>query len=180
MHVDESGFSQRPSVVRTWAPRGQTPTHKAAFNWQRLSVIAALAVAPDLGRVRLFLSWRPSSIDHAAVIAFLRSLRRHLRASALLVWDRLGAHIARPTRTHLERQRHWLDIEWLPPYAPELNPVEYVWNHLDRTGLANFAPDDLGELALQVQRGVRRMRRTADLAFAFLKHSRLYPELSTY
>ena len=180
MHLDESGFSQRPSVVRTWAPRGRTPIHRSAFNWERLSVIGALAVAPDLGRVRVFLSWQPGSVDHGAVIAFLRSLRRHLREPALLVWDRLSAHIAKPTRQHLDRQRHWLDVEWLPPYAPELNPVEYLWNHLDRTDLANFAPDDLGELAVQVQRGARRVRRKTDLTFAFLKHSALYPDLSTY
>jgi transposase len=178
VHLDESGFSQRPSVVRTWAPRGRTPTHRSAFNWKRLSVIGALAVAPDLGRVRVFLSLRAGSVDHVAVVAFLRSLRRHLRVPALLVWDRLSAHIAGPTRKHLAGQHHWLDVEWLPGYAPELNPVEYLWNHLDRTDLANFCADDLGQLAVQVQRGARRVRRTRELSFAFLKHSGLYPELS--
>jgi len=64
-----------------------------------------------------------------------------------------------------------------PPYAPELNPVEYLWSYLDRTDLANFAPDHLGELQAQVRRGIRRVRRKDDLPFAFLKHSGLYPEL---
>jgi len=163
--------------VRTWAPRGRTPVQRSAFNWKRLSVIGALAVAPNLQRVRVFLSWRPGNVDHLVVKDFLRSLRRHLRAPALLVWDQLGAHISGPTQGHLARQRHWLDVEWLPPYAPELNPLEYLWSHLDRTDLANFAPDDLGQLAVQVQRGARRVRRRNDLPFAFLKHSGLYPEL---
>lgn len=56
-------------------------------------------------------------------------------------------------------------------------PLEYLWSHLDRTDLANFAPDDLGELAAQVRRGARRVRRKADLSFTFLEHSGLYPEL---
>ena len=178
IHLDESGFSQRPSVVRTWAPRGRTPTLRSAFNWHRLSVIGALAVSPDLQRVRTFLSWRPGSVDHARVIAFLRSLRRHLRVQVLLVWDRLSAHIATPTRKYLESQRHWLDVEWLPTYAPELNPQEYLWGYLEGTDLANFAPDDLAQLAAQVKRTARRVRRRADLPFAFLKHSGLYPGLS--
>jgi transposase len=148
-----------------------------AFNWKRLSVIGALAVALDLSRVRTFLSPRLGNVDGPAVIAFLRSLRRHVRTPVLLVWDRLGAHSSRATRHYLARQRHWLEVEPLPPYTPELNPVEYLWSYLDRTGLANFAPDDLGELAAQVQRAIRRVRRKPDLAFAFLKHCGLYPEL---
>ena len=91
VHLDESGFSQRPSIVRTWAPRGHTPILRLPFNWKRLSCIGALAVAPDLSQVRTFLSFKPGSVDAPAVIAFLRSLRRHVRAPVLLVWDRLSA-----------------------------------------------------------------------------------------
>ena len=177
MHLDESGFSQRPSVRRTWAPRGRTPILKTPFNWKRLSVLGALAVAPDLGRVRVFLSWRPGSVDHGAVTAFLRSLRRHVQAPVLLVWYRLGAHISRASQHYLGSQRHWLEVEHLPPYAPELHPVGYLWSYLARTELANFTPDELAALAAQLQRAARRVRRKPDLAFAFLKHSGLYPEL---
>jgi len=177
VHLDESGFSQRPSIVRTWAPRGHTPILRLAFNWKRLSVSGALAVAPGLSRVRTFLSPKPGSVDGPTVIAFLRSLRRHVQAPVLLVWDRLPAHVSRLTGNWIASQRHWLDIEWLPPYAPELNPVEYLWGHLDSTHLANFVSDDLAELEAQVRRGVRQVRRKDDLAFAFLRHSGLYPEL---
>ena len=163
--------------MRTWAPRGQTPIVRMNFNWERLSVIGALAVAPDLSRVRTFLSFKPGSVDGPSVVAFLRSLRRHIHAPVLLVWDRLPAHVKRTTRDWIADQRRWLQIEWLPPYAPELNPVEYLWGHLDATHLANFAPDDLAEVEAQVRRGVRQVRRKDDLAFAFLKHSGLYPEL---
>jgi transposase len=148
-----------------------------AFNWKRLSVIGALAVAPDLSRVRTFLSPRPGNVDGPTVIAFLRSLRRHVHAPVLLVWDRLPAHVSRLTREWIATQRHWLEVEWLPPYAPELNPVEYLWSHLDATHLANFSPEDLAQLEAQVRRGVRQVRHKPDLAFAFLKHSGLYPEL---
>jgi transposase len=135
--------------------------------------------------VRTFLSPRPGHVDAPAVIAFpsaslragLRSLHRHVHAPVLLVWDRLPAHVSRLTRDWIASQRHWLQVEWLPPYAPELNPVEYLWSYLDRTDLANFAPDHLGELEAQVRRGIRRVRRKDDLPFAFLKHSGLYPEL---
>ncbi len=177
MHLDESGFSQRPSIVRTWAPRGHTPILRMPFNWKRLSVTGALAVAPDLSRVRTLLSPKPGSVDGPTTVAFLRSVRRHVPAPVLLVWDRLPAHVSRLTRDWIATQHHWLEVEWLPPYAPELNPVEYLWGHLDATYLANFVPDELAALEAQVHRGVRHVRRRDDLAFAFLKHSGLYPEL---
>jgi hypothetical protein len=40
---------------------------RRAFNWKRLSVIGALAVAPNLQRVRVFRSWRPGNVDHLVV-----------------------------------------------------------------------------------------------------------------
>jgi transposase len=150
---------------------------RLAFNWKRLSVIGALAVAPDQSQVRTFLSFKPGSVDGPAVLAFLRSLRRHLHAPVLLVWDRLSAHVSRPTREWIARQHQWLQVEWLPPYAPELNPVEYLWGHLAATSLANFVPDDLTQLEAQVRRGIRRVRRRDELAYAFLQHSGLYPGL---
>lgn len=161
----------------TWAPKGCTPILKTAFNWKRLSAIGALALSPDLRRVRTFLSLRPGNVQASTVVEFLRSLRRHLRAAVLLVWDQFPVHRSRILKQYLARQRHWLQVEWLPAYAPELNPLEYLWSYLDRTALANFLPDDLEQLASQVQRAKRRLRRDPDLAFAFLKHSRLYPEL---
>ncbi len=178
LHLDESGFSQRPSIVRTWAPKGCTPVLRMPYNWKRLSASGALAVSPDLRRVRSFLSLKSGSVNSATVIAFLRAVRRLLREPVLLVWDRLKAHTSRHIQDWIARQRHWLRVEWLPAYAPELNPVEYIWSYLDKTDLANFAPDTLAQLEVQVRRGVRRMRRKDDLAFAFLKHSKLYPELS--
>jgi transposase len=148
-----------------------------AYNWKRLSASGALAVSPDLRRVRTFLSLQPGSVNGSTVIAFLRSVRRLLREPVLLVWDRLPAHVSGLVKAYLRRQCHWLEVEWLPPYAPELNPVEYIWSYLDKADLANFTPDNLAQLEAQVRRGARRIRRKDELAFAFLKHSGLYPEL---
>jgi transposase len=171
--LDESGVSLRPSVRRTWAPRGRTPTQKECFNWKRLSMVSALAWQPGTARIRLFLSIRLASIKAGDVIAFLRSLRRHVRSPIALIWDRLPAHRAKPVRDHIRRQRHWLTVHWLPPYAPELNPVEDVWANLDAHELANFAPDDLGPIVRQIRRGARRIRRRTELAWGFLRHPKL-------
>jgi transposase len=177
--MDESGFSEKPSVRRTWSHRGQTPVLRAPVNWHQLSAIGALAVSPDRTRVRTFLSLHPGPIRAPQVIAFLRSLRRHLRGRVLLVWDRLGAHRARLTRDWRARQRHWLQVEWLPPYAPELNPVEYLWAHLKGGDSANFCALDLVALETHIRGTVRRVRTHTDLAWSFLQHSGLYPSIAS-
>lgn len=43
----------------------------------------------------------------------------------------------------LQSQRHWLQIEWLPGYAPDLNPAEQVWNNIKSREMANLCPDRL-------------------------------------
>ena len=80
--VDESGFSQRPPIRATWAPRGQTPRVVEPFNWQRFSGIAALLTRPDGQRPRWLLALHRGSVRSAQVVRFLQSLRRHRRQTA--------------------------------------------------------------------------------------------------
>jgi transposase len=108
-----------------------------------------------------------------------RPARRHLRGKVLLVWDRLGAHRARLTRDWIASQRHWLQVEWLPAYAPELNPVECLWAHLKAGDSANFCAHDLADLSAHVSRRMRRLRTRDHLPWSFLKHSGLYPFITS-
>jgi len=147
------------------------------FNWKRLSSIGMIAYRPLTGKVRVLFTLGPGNVASEWVMRGLSSLRRHLRGPAILLWDGLPAHRSTLTRCYLERQRHWLQVEPLPAYAPELNPVEALWANLSARELANLCPDTLHELALHVRRGLRRTRRHADLAYAFLQHSGLFPEL---
>jgi len=166
-------------VRRTWSRKGKTPVLRAPVNWQQLSAIGALALSPDRTRVRTFLSLHPGPIRAPQVIAFLRSLRRHLRGPVLLVWDRLGAHRARLTSQWRASQHHWLQVEWLPPYAPEFNPVEYLWAYLKAGDSANFCALDLADLTAHLSRRLRRLRNRDHLPWSFLKHSGLYPSITS-
>lgn len=71
-------------------------------------------------------------------LSSLSSLHRHLRRKVLLVWGRLSAHRARLTTQSRASQGHWLRVEWLPAYAPELKSVEYLCAHLKAGDSANF------------------------------------------
>jgi DDE superfamily endonuclease len=125
--LDESGFAQRPPIRATWAPRGQTPQLVEPFNWKTLSGIATVLTHPDGHRSRWLLAVHRGSIRSAQVVRFLNQLRRHRRRPVILLWDRLPAHRSRRVALALAQHRKWLRIEWLPCYAPELNPVEPLW-----------------------------------------------------
>jgi hypothetical protein len=123
--LDESGVSLQPPVRRTWAPRGRTPTIVCPFNWKRASLVAATCYRPDGSEAELCFGLRPRPYNDEALIDFLSELHRHLGGGkATVVWDGLPSHRSRKMRRFVRTQRHWLVVEQLPAYAPELNPVE--------------------------------------------------------
>jgi transposase len=140
----------QPLLRRTWAPQGQTPLSHAWDRHDRLSVISAVTISPDRRRLRLFFTVHEENIRTPQVLEFLRELRRHLRRRTILVWDRWNVHRS-AARQIAQGHPGWFDFEWLPAYAPELNPVEQVWNHTKYADLANFIPDNLLHLNVAVQ-----------------------------
>lgn len=174
--LDESGFSQKPPVRRTWAPRGCTPTLAHNFNWKRLSAAGVLICTPAGRSVRLRLRFQEGSFKSPDIVRFLQALRREFPGRVTLLWDRLPAHKSGQTQAYIRQAVYegWLEMEWLPAYAPELNPVEYVWGHLDGGVMANYAPPTLAELRQRLHRGCRRMYHRSLLLRSFLKHSGLF------
>jgi len=159
-------------VRRTWAPKGQPAVFKEHFNWKRLSALGAIAWRPGEAKTRLLLSPRPGSITTPQVVGFLRHLRRHVAGPVVLVWDRLGAHRSKVTQAHLTAQARWLKVEYLPAYAPELNPLECLWATFKGKEVANYSPDRIPELDHRLRCSVRRVRRR-DLGLSFIKKAGL-------
>jgi len=74
---------------------------------------------------------------------------------------------------YLRKQRSWLEIEWLPRYAPDLNPAEGIWNNVKSREMANYCPDMMNEAAARFRRGLQRVGHTRQLPFSFLRHAGL-------
>jgi transposase len=162
----------QPVRVRTWAPRGETPIQHAWDRRDRLSVIAAISVSPISHRLGLHDRIHRTNIRGPLMDEFLKSLHRQLRRQIILVWDRLGAH--RSSRAHLERTHgSWFQFEWLPAYAPELDPVEQCWNHAKCTDLANLVPNDIDDLHQAVAHSLENQRRNPDLLRSYFNFAGL-------
>lgn len=166
--MDESGFSESSVFRRTWAPRGQTPIVRSKErSWKWMSAIGALVYRRTRAD-RLLLLFQPGSVKGPGVLRFLKHLRHHTRGPVLLLWDGLQAHRAAVVKQWLQANRHWLRVERLPAYAPELNPVEGFWAWLKGTCLANVCTDTLDPLLRRARNGSRRLRRRPALLRSFL------------
>jgi putative transposase len=163
-----------PLVRRTLAPRGKTPILKTkAAHRERVSMTAALTLSPR--RHRLGLHWRsyPRNFVNAQRAAdFLRYLLRTLPGNLVVVWDGGPMHRGEPIRALLRRTKR-ITLERLPPYAPELNPVEYLWNHLKYGALPNFVPDDVFHLDAVLIKHIRQAKQSSQRLQQFCKASGL-------
>jgi transposase len=172
--IDESGLLMAPLVRRSWHPQGVTPVLKQRTrSHQKVSAIAALCVPPTRDDVRLYFQLHPhTNLNAIAIRVFLRQLNRQLDAPWILIWDRLQAHRARIVQAFLASQPH-IRSEYFPPYAPELNPVEYLWAYLKSNPLANAPFFDVDELADQARSHTRSIQHQPSILRSFVLHSPL-------
>ena len=140
------------------------------FNGKTLSAIAGITWWNFY--FRLF----PGAIRSPQVVEFLEPLLRHRHGKRLVIWDGLPGHRSRVVKAFVAEQNGRLELEPLPAYAPELNPVEYLWGQLKHHELPNLCPKNLSELSQQAIRALRRMRRRPVLVTAFWKQAGLFDE----
>ena len=155
-------------MARSWAPCGQTPVlvHPQRA-WGKLNQIAAISVSP--GRRRLGLYWhfeRGRSAPAEAIAAFIAGLLRHLRGHVILVLDNLPAHKGGAVQA-VQRRHRRLHLEYLPPYAPELNPCELLFAHQKRP-LANHGLPDLDCVFDHADEHLQQLHRRRDLLRSFI------------
>ncbi len=97
---------------------------------------------------------------------------KQLRGEVIVVWDGGSAHKGEPIRELLKKHPR-LTLERLPPYAPDLNPVEYLWEHLKYDELVNFAAQDVKELDRVAHEILGQIRQQPQRLKSFWEHCKL-------
>jgi transposase len=170
--IDETGFRLQPVNRRTWAPRGETPVQRAWDRYDRLSVIGAVVLSPTRCRISTPFRIHDHNVRTGEAVAFVRQLRRHFRRSLVVCWDRWQVHRSAAKKIASSRLKN-IRIEWLPAYAPELNPVEPRWSHTKFGKLANFVPEDTRHLKRSVRAELTKQSHNHRLKQSFFKTARL-------
>ena len=157
---------------RTWAPRGVTPQQRSWDRRDRLSVIGVVTLSPTSSRVRVCFSVERENIRAEHVVHFLRRLRRNIRGPLVIVWDRWSVHRSAAQRIVAAGWKR-IKFQWLPAYAPELNPVEAMWSHAKCADLANYVPDDADDLHVAVHASLSNQSRNQQLKRSYFKTAHL-------
>jgi transposase len=169
--IDESGFLLIPSVRKTWSPVWQTPIFHHRYRNDRISAISGIAVSPKRFHCTLYCQLYEDNIQGQEVVVFLRQLLRQIHGHLIVLLDNGTTHRGNSVEELLSRTSH-LHLEPFPPYAPELNPDEGIWNHLKKT-LANGRPDTQTELMDVLSDEICKLSTSQQLLRGCIKQSDL-------
>ncbi len=174
--VDESGFYLLPGRVRTYAPEGHTPILHEFQTRDHLSVMGGVTPAG-----KLYVLVRQESLNGLHAIEFLKHLIRHVGSRLLVIWDGSPIHRRVAIKEFLASAAgRGVRVERLPPYAPDLNPVEGSWQHLKHAELRNLASLDLEDLHLELHLAIGRLRQKPHRIRSFFVGAGLEAEKFTF
>lgn len=143
----------QPLARRTWALRGKTPLLDNWDRHDRFTSIGALTIDPFENELDFFFDLSTHNAKAEDFVWFLRQLHEELHRRLLVVWDRLSAH-RKAARLLRNLDCSWVRFEELPPYCPDLNPVEHVWALTKWGKLPNWPPDDAEMLRCGVEKAL--------------------------
>jgi len=162
--LDEAGVRSDPVLGRTWAPKGRTP--EVATSDRRQSINAISAVNP---RGEFWFKVYAGGLNKDRFVAFLKSFMRGRKHPVMLIVDGHPAHRARIVRDYVQSLKGKLEIYFLPGYAPELNPDEFVWNHLKKQGVSKKPLRHGESLRARVHADLEKIKRAPQLVRSFFR-----------
>jgi len=161
---DESGVRSDFHAGTTWGIRGETPVVRHTGKRFHLNMLSAISAK---GELRFMTSRK--RISAALFIEFLRRLIANYPKKIFLVVDGLPAHKAKSLQRFLDSVRDRIRLFFLPPYSPEINPDELVWNDVKNNGVARALIRDARDLNRAVNSRLRLLQRNPDKVRAFFQ-----------
>ena len=145
---DSAEVSLFPTITRCWTQIGkqrviETPGVRASKRWDWG------AVDPIAGQTIHIVHPRRNNVGFRRLLAAISrayALPDHPERKVILFVDNDRAHKAKVVHQLLEKHDHQIQVEWLPPYAPELNPKEYIWQHMRRRVTHNHYFEQMDDL----------------------------------
>ncbi len=154
-YLSRWGYTPQKAARRAYAPRGQTPLIKIPAGRRSLSLIAAVA---NQGKVRFMIY--AGGITPQRLIVLMRRLTKDTRRKVFLILDNLNVHEARSVKDWLTAHRKTIEVFYLPPYTPELNPSEYFNGDLKGAIQRDIPARDQAQLKRQMLGHSRRIQKS--------------------
>lgn len=161
---DETALVSAPAHARSYAPRGRTPVIKTAAKRFSTSMISTVT---NRGTLRFMVYEGAMRVD--TFIAFLRRLIRDAERKVFLIVDNLRVHHARKVTAWVERHRDRIALFYLPPYAPEHNPDEFLNNDVKRNANSKRIPGNAEEMKENVRSYLKSVQRRPHKVASYFK-----------
>jgi len=162
--LDEAGIRSDSVLGRTWAPQGRTPEVRTSGRRQAINALSAVNA-----RGEFWFEIYAERLNQELFLQFLKAFLRGRRTSVILVVDGHPAHRAKLLSTYVQSLRGRLEIHFLPGYAPELHPDEFVWNPWKHEDVSQKPLRQGESLRARVQQDLERIRRTPALVRSFFR-----------
>jgi transposase len=159
---DESGLRSDHHAGTTWGVKGQTPVVPHTGNRFSLNM---LSVVNALGQMRFMV--HEGRLNGATFIEFLKRLMYNAPTPIFLILDGHSTHKSRIVRAYVDSLQGKLRLFFLPPYSPERNPDEQVWNHVKNHGVGRMFVHGKEHLKMLVQRKRRSLQNSPALIQSF-------------
>ena len=161
---DEAGVRSDFHSGTSWAPKGQTPIVEATGQRYGMNIISAISPRGDMRFMTV-----EGRMNAGKFIEFLKRLLHNAERPIFLIVDGHPSHRARKVFEFLRKTNGRLRLFFLPPYSPELNPDELVWNHLKNHGVGKRIVRSRDELKRIVIGHLRFLQKTPDIIRAFFR-----------
>jgi transposase len=162
---DEVGVAADQQPARGYAPRGEPATQEVPDRHVRASQISTIT---NRGAVHFMTYTR--AMDAALFLVFLERLLRSSAGKVFLIVDRLRAHMTPAVQAWVAARRDRLEVFYLPRYAPELNPDEYLNNDLKGQVHTAGLPHDQAEVRSHIQRFMRHLLHLPERVMSYFQH----------
>jgi transposase len=162
---DETGISNQDQVGRSYAPRGQTPVVRLTAKKISTSMISAVN---NKGLMR-FMCYK-GALNASLFIMFLRRLIKAAEKKVFLIVDNLRVHHAMKVNEWVAAHKDEIALFYLPAYAPEHNPDEYLNNDLKQQLRNMPRPNSQDELVQSTASVLRSIQRRPDRVSSYFHH----------
>jgi len=160
--LDEAGFRSDPVLGRTYGLKGHTPV--VATSGQRQSINAISAVSAKGGFWYNVYTGKPNA---ARFVEFLQDFMKGRRERVFLVVDGHPSHKAKKVQAYVQSLRGKLELHFLPPYAPDLNPDEFVWSYAKTNGVSKKPLHQNESLKKRVESDLKAIQQNKSLVRSF-------------
>ena len=160
--ADEAGVRSDYHSGTTWGRRGHTPVVSSTGARFGANLISAISAQ---GQLRFMLT--KGRVTAAVFIEFLKRLLVNATTPIFVVVDGHPTHRAKSVARFVAAQEGQLALFFLPPYSPELNPDEYVWNDLKAHGTGRQMITSLGQLRQMILSHMRQLQKLPALVRSF-------------